>query len=52
MTEQRKYDFLNNAEHVGLEELPRVGMLDGVIQVVDGLLQHAGRDISLLLMLV
>ena len=52
MAEKREDDLLNDPEHVRLKELPRMRMFDGVIQVVDRLLKHARRNVSLLLVLV
>ena len=45
VTHERVEDLLDDDEHVGLEELPGEGGHDGVLNVDDGLLEDARRDV-------
>ena len=45
-------DVLDDLEHVGLDQLPRVGVRDGRVDVVDGLLHHPRGHVGLLPVLV
>ena len=52
MAEKREDDLLDDAEHVRLEKLPGMRVFDGVVQIVDRLLQNARRHVTFLFVLV